>query len=323
MKKNDVEMSYYDSSKNELKKKFFKDSEGAYLEQATLISRDNTNTNVNLRLKYRYDRTPVIGDKFSSRHGQKGVLSVLWPQIDMPFSENGITPDIIINPNAFPSRMTIGMLIESLVGKTGALNGSIYTTRAFENYKGDDPVSFFGSELKKHGFNYFGNEVIYSGVFGTPLKVDIFQGIVYYQRLRHMVSDKSQARSTGPIDPLTRQPVKGRKKGGGIRLGEMERDSLIAHGVSYCLHERLMMSSDYSEGYVCEKCGSMLSCFAEVSKAESTLKTASGAVKGMTEVIKCKNCTGAKVKRVAIPYVLRYLTNELAAMNIKLTYTLG
>lgn len=136
-----------------------------------------------------------------------------------------------------------------------------------------------------------------------------------------MVSDKSQARSTGPIDPLTRQPVKGRKKGGGIRLGEMERDALIAHGVSYCLHERLMLSSDYSEGYVCDNCGSLLSCYAEISKASSTLQNTSGA-KGMTEVVKCKNCLGAKAEKVAIPYVLRYLTNELAAMNIKLTYTM-
>lgn len=180
MSKGKTEMAYYDSNKNELKKKFFKDTEKAYLEQATLISRDNTTTNVNMRLKYRYTRNPVIGDKFSSRHGQKGVLSVLWPHIDMPFSENGISPDIIINPNAFPSRMTIGMLIESLVGKTGALDGNIYNTRAFENYKGDDAVGFFGKQLKEHGFNYYGNETIYSGSFGTPLKVEIFQGIVYY-----------------------------------------------------------------------------------------------------------------------------------------------
>ena len=155
-------------------------------------------------MKYRYTRNPVIGDKFSSRHGQKGVLSVLWPQIDMPFSEQGISPDIIINPNAFPSRMTIGMLIESLVGKTGSLDGRIHNVRAFDNFKSDDTISHFGNQLRKHGFNHLGNEVLYSGVYGTPLKVDIFQGVVYYQRLRHMVSDKSQARSKGPIDVLTR-----------------------------------------------------------------------------------------------------------------------
>lgn len=191
MSKGTPEMMYYDSNKNEMKKYYFKDSEKAYLEQVSLISRDNTQTNVDVRFRYRYTRNPVIGDKFSSRHGQKGVLSVLWPQIDMPFSEQGISPDIIINPNAFPSRMTIGMLIESLVGKTGSLDGKIHNVRAFENYKNDDTVGNFGDELKKHGFNHIGNETLYSGVYGTPLDVQIFMGVVYYQRLRHMVSDKS------------------------------------------------------------------------------------------------------------------------------------
>jgi DNA-directed RNA polymerase I subunit RPA2 len=185
--KGTIEMAYYDTNKNEIKKNFFKDTEKAYLEQVTLISKDNSATNVDISMKYRYVRNPIIGDKFSSRHGQKGVLSVLWPQIDMPFSETGITPDIIINPNAFPSRMTIGMLIESMAGKNGALDGRITRVKPFENYKDDNVVKFFGEELKKHGYNYYGNEVLYSGIFGTPFKVDIFLGVVYYQRLRHMV----------------------------------------------------------------------------------------------------------------------------------------
>lgn len=187
MVKSKPEMVYYDSNKNELKKHYFKDTEKAYLEQVTLISKDTTTTNVDVNLKYRYVRNPVIGDKFSSRHGQKGVLSVLWPQIDMPFSEAGITPDIIINPNAFPSRMTIGMLIESMAGKVSAMDGRIARVRAFDHYKDDNVVDYFGKELKNHGFNYFGNEVMYSGIYGTPFKVDIFLGVVYYQRLRHMV----------------------------------------------------------------------------------------------------------------------------------------
>lgn len=167
--------------------------------------------------------------------------------------------------------MTIGMLIEALVGKTGSLDGKVHNVRAFENYKNDDTAGYFGKQLRKHGFNHLGNEVLYSGVYGTPLKVEIFMGVVYYQRLRHMVSDKSQARSTGPIDVLTRQPVKGRKKGGGIRLGEMERDALIAHGVSYCLYDRLVANSDYSEGYVCKGCGSLLSAGASLSQRENKL----------------------------------------------------
>lgn len=182
-----MEMAYYDTNKNEIKKTFFKDTEKAYLEQVTLISKDSTTTSVDVSMKYRYVRNPIIGDKFSSRHGQKGVLSVLWPHIDMPFSEIGMAPDIIINPNAFPSRMTIGMLIESMAGKGSAMDGRIARVKPFESYKDDNAIEYFGSELKKHGFNYHGNEVLYSGIFGTPFKVDIFMGIVYYQRLRHMV----------------------------------------------------------------------------------------------------------------------------------------
>lgn len=134
----------------------------------------------------------------------------------MPFTENGIVPDIIINPHAFPSRMTIGMLIESMAAKNGALSGKYEEVHQFEKYEDDDIIGYFGNQLKKHGYNYYGNEIMYSGITGTQMKVEIFIGVVYYQRLRHMVSDKSQARSTGPIDVLTHQPVKGRKKGGGI-----------------------------------------------------------------------------------------------------------
>lgn len=158
---------------------------------------------MNVGYTIRYPRNPVIGDKFSSRHGQKGVLSVLWPQEDMPFTETGITPDILINPHAFPSRMTIGMLIESLASKGAAMNGEFIDVKTFEKYKDDDTVDFFGKELVKHGYNYYGNETMYSGVHGVQMKVDIYSGLVFYQRLRHMVSDKSQARATGTYDVLT------------------------------------------------------------------------------------------------------------------------
>jgi DNA-directed RNA polymerase I subunit RPA2 len=230
----------------------------------------NSSANASIGYTIRYPRNPVIGDKFSSRHGQKGVMSVIWPQEDMPFTENGITPDIIINPHAFPSRMTIGMLIESLAGKGGALNGKYVNLKTFEKYKDDDCVDYFGKELTKNGYNYHGNENMYSGIFGNEMKVDIYIGLVYYQRLRHMVSDKSQARATGPIDVLTHQPVKGRKKQGGIRFGEMERDSLLAHGASFCLNDRLMRCSDYSEGYVCTKCNSIISCYLNKQILKST-----------------------------------------------------
>lgn len=251
----------YDKVQQRIKVNSYKDNESSRIESVRLMGDEKDQSHVSVGYTIRYPRNPVIGDKFSSRHGQKGVLSVIWPQEDMPFTENGITPDVIINPHAFPSRMTIGMLIESLAGKGGALNGNFIETRPFESYMDDDAVDYFGKELLKHGYNYYGNETMYSGIYGEQMKVDIYLGLVYYQRLRHMVSDKSQARASGPYDILTHQPVKGRKKMGGIRFGEMERDSLLAHGASFCLNDRLMRCSDYSEGYVCTKCGSILSTY--------------------------------------------------------------
>jgi DNA-directed RNA polymerase I subunit RPA2 len=258
----------------------------------------------------------------------------------MPFSESGITPDVIINPHAFPSRMTIGMLIESLAGKTGCLDGKFNSFTQFERYENDDLISTVGEQLSKHGFNFHGTEILYSGVSGKQLKAEIYIGVVYYQRLRHMVNDKAQARSTGPIDILTRQPVKGRKNNGGIRFGEMERDGLLAHGISYCLNDRLFKSSDYSEGYICGGCGTLLGVHSQVNKVLETevmnvLSKVSANNNGneknsnsnnnskKRDLQYCRNCdTGESVKKVAIPYVLRYLVNELAGMNIKLNFKL-
>lgn len=170
---------------------------------------------VNIRL--RRPRNPIIGDKFSSRHGQKGVCSRLWPDIDMPFSENtGMRPDLIINPHAFPSRMTIGMLLESIGAKGGSLQGKFVDATPFENFtkkNGKDYESVtelfdeLGSMLPAYGFERYGTETMYSGVYGTELTFDIFIGPVYYQRLRHMVSDKFQVRSTGTVDQVDRKSV--------------------------------------------------------------------------------------------------------------------
>jgi len=207
----------------------------------------------------RFNRNPVIGDKFSSRHGQKGVLSQLWPEINMPFSESGMRPDCIINPHAFPSRMTIGMLIESMAGKAGAMHGLAQDATPFQFTEEDTAIEYFGDQLLAAGYNYYGNEPMYSGITGQEFAADIYIGVVYYQRLRHMVLDKFQVRTTGPVDPVTRQPVKGRKRAGGIRFGEMERDALIAHGTSFLLQDRLMNCSDYSTAWVCRTCGSLIS----------------------------------------------------------------
>lgn len=265
-----------------------------------------------LGLKLRLNRNPILGDKFSSRHGQKGVLSQLWPQENMPFSESGLSPDVLINPHAFPSRMTIGMLIESMAGKVAAMQGRHQDATPFRFTEDETAVDYFGKQLVAAGYNYAGTETLYSGFTGTELKVEIFFGLVYYQRLRHMVSDKSQVRSTGKLNAVTHQPIKGRKVGGGIRFGEMERDSLLAHGTSFLLADRLMHCSDYHTAHVCTLCGSLTSPF-PTNFVKSDLF-------GFGGKMECKTCNnGEGTALIAIPYVFLYLANELAAMNIKLT----
>lgn len=229
-------------------------------------------------------------------------------------------PDLIINPHAFPSRMTIGMLIESLTGKAGAVTGQFVDSTPFQSSEGgpSTPHEAFSKALEDAGFTKNGGETLISGISGEPFTVDIYMGVVYYQRLRHMVSDKFQVRSTGPINPLTRQPIKGRKFGGGIRFGEMERDSLLAHGAAYLLHDRLHSCSDYSVSDVCTNCGLMISTL-------NVPVTGSGAnaVRAASEAaghghITCRVCgTGKYIERVAVPYVFRYLVSELASMNIR------
>lgn len=245
----------------------------------------------------RISRNSNIGDKFCSRHGQKGVCSMLWPEIDMPFTEQGIRPDIIINPHAFPSRMTIGMLLESMCGKSALSLAKVQDGTPFVKnvcFDEDSPRSV-GEELRKCGFNYYGNEPMYSGVTGTEFQTDIFIGSVYYQRLRHMVNDKYQVRTSGAVVATTHQPVGGRKNKGGIRFGEMEKDALIAHGTSYLLKDRLMDCSDKAEFIYCGECRSIL----------FTCKS------------KCA-CGFSKLKKVVLPYVFKYLCCELFSMNIKL-----
>ncbi|GME77193.1 unnamed protein product [Ambrosiozyma monospora] len=222
--------AFYDDVAGKTKVKTYHSSEPAFVEEVKLLSDDaGTSEFQTLSIKYRVTRHPMIGDKFSSRHGQKGVCSRKWPQIDMPFSETGIQPDVIINPHAFPSRMTIGMFVESLAGKAGALHGIAQDATPWQFNENDTPADYFGEQLLSAGYNYHGNEPLYSGVTGEELRADIYIGVVYYQRLRHMVNDKFQVRSTGPVNSLTMQPVKGRKRHGGIRVGEMERDALIGH----------------------------------------------------------------------------------------------
>lgn len=200
-----------------------KDVEPSYIEDIRLLGDPAQPELQKVGIKYRINRNPVIGDKFASRAGQKGIMSILYPTENMPFTESGMTPDIIINPHAFPSRMTIGMLIESMAGKSGCLHGKFQNGTPFQFSETNRALDFFGEQLRESGYNYVGSEPMYSGITGQEMRADIFIGVVYYQRLRHMVSDKSQVRATGPVNSLTRQPIKGRKVHGGIRFGEMER----------------------------------------------------------------------------------------------------
>jgi DNA-directed RNA polymerase I subunit RPA2 len=301
----------------------------------------------------RFPRQPIIGDKFSSRHGQKGTLGVLWPQESMPFTESGMSPDILINPHAFPSRMTIGMLIESMAGKAGAMHGMFQDGSPFQFHEQNKAVDYIGHQLVKSGYNYYGSEPLYSGQSGQLMHCNIFIGVVYYQRLRHMVSDKSQVRSTGPVTQLTRQPVKGRKKHGGIRLGEMERDALLSHGVAFCLHDRLMACSDSHIAHVCSSCGELVGVHHAGPNALMAMRSreraaAAGGVGaaagdgspnkqqqagvpgllhtsyGSRSALTCSACQSTNTcQPVFLPYVYRYLANELAGMGVKLSLKLG
>lgn len=257
-------------------------------------------------VRIRISRKPTVGDKFASRAGQKGTMSSAWPSEDMPFSESGMTPDILFNPNGFPSRMTIGMMVEIMSGKAGALHGKFNNSTPFQFDEEVRAVDFFAEQLVTAGYEHSGSETLYSGYTGEPLQVEIFTGIVHYQRLRHMVSDKFQVRSTGKVHPLFRQPIKGRKKGGAIRFGEMERDGLLGHGAAFLLRDRLGTASDLHVIHVCEICGSLLSPLRR---------------KVMGVDVTCMECEEKRrkcsVKRVALPYAFKYLVNELAVMNIK------
>ena len=248
----------------------------------------------------RHTRRPELGDKFSSRHGQKGVVGLIVNQADMPFSEKGIVPDLIMNPHGFPSRMTVGKMIELIGSKAAVETGKVHYGTAFGETTGQaHTVEEISKELIEAGYHYSGKDFLCSGITGEPLEAYIFMGPVYYQKLKHMVLDKMHARSRGPRVVLTRQPTEGRSRDGGLRLGEMERDCLIGYGSSMLLLERLMVSSDEFDVFVCRHCGLMGHFDAE------------------------KNipiCPSLKkpdhMEKMKLPYAAKLLFQELISMNI-------
>lgn len=246
------------------------------------------------KIKVRTTMIPEIGDKFSSRHGQKGVVGLIVPEEDMPFTGSGIRPDLILNPHSIPSRMTVGHLIEMLAGKAGAVSGKEIDGTAFDNVT--------EKELRKillsHGFRSDGQEVFYDGITGKKIEGEVFIGVVSYRRLFHMVSHKLQARSRGPVQMLTRQPTEGKEKEGGLRFGEMEGETLVGHGAAMLLQEKFIEDSDKTTELVCEKCG-VLAVNDHIRNRKY-----------------CPICQSSKVYAVEMAYGFKLLLDELKALGI-------
>lgn len=245
--------------------------------------------------RLRKSKIPQIGDKFSSRHGQKGTVGMVYRQEDMPRTKDGIVPDIIMNPHAVPSRMTIAQLLECILGKTCSQLGFCGDGTGFNNTDVNDIIN----ALEKSGYEGTGNEVLYDGFTGDQLKTSIYIGPTYYQRLKHMSADKIHSRSSGPIVSMTRQPAEGRLSHGGLRFGEMERDCMIAHGASYFLKERLMDVSDKYSVVICNECNMICT-----GNHKDT-------------IYECKKCNNyGDFTKIFIPYACKLFLQELMAMSI-------
>ena len=280
-------IKYYDESR------LYRTKEECYIDRNYV---DTNGDGYNLcKVKIRTYRKPIIGDKFSSRHGQKGTLGIILDEADMPFTENGIVPDVIINPHAIPSRMTIAQLKETLLGKVLLELGMFGDGTSFNNVD----IKTITEELLKLKYEQNGDELMMNGMTGEQLESRIFIGPVFYQRLKHMVNDKVHSRSTGPMVILTRQPAEGRARDGGLRFGEMERDCMISHGAARFTKERLYDVSDKYSINVCNKCGLIASYNEEYS------------------IYLCKNCDNrTDFGKVNIPYSCKLLFQELITMNI-------
>ncbi|MEK6848676.1 MAG: DNA-directed RNA polymerase subunit B, partial [Nanoarchaeota archaeon] len=261
------------------------------------VTADNEGNKV-VHVRTRDQRVPELGDKFSTAHGQKGVVGLIVPEEDIPFTENGIRPDILFNPHGIPSRMTVGYLLEMLAGKVGSIQGNPLDGTAFTNQN----VEELQKQLESLGFRYDGKETMYHGVTGEKMKAKIFVGNMHYLKLKHMVSNKMHARASGKVTLLTRQPIEGRSKGGALRLGEMEQQALVAHGASLLLKERY--DSDKVTIPICSKCGSVA--------IEDNLR----------KKIYCPLCGGIETEKVEVSYAFKLLIEELQSLHIKTNFEL-
>jgi len=250
------------------------------------------------KVRIRNLRIPQIGDKLASRHGQKGTIGMTYTQEDMPWTSEGIVPDIIVNPHAIPSRMTIAQLIECLLGKVVVFQGCEGDATPFT----DVTVEDISVRLHAMGYQKHGNEAIYQGHTGRPLNARVFIGPTFYQRLKHLVDDKIHSRARGPVAMLTRQPLAGRSRDGGLRMGEMERDCLITHGCANFMRDRFYCNSDQYRIHICERCG----------------LTAQSNLKKMTYECRTPTCIGrpSKICQIEIPYACKLLFQEMASMCI-------
>ena len=283
--------------------KTFRTNEDTYIDK-NYTGRNGDGYNF-AKVRVRTLRKPIFGDKFSSRHGQKGTVGNIIPECDMPFTKDGHRPDIIINPHAIPSRMTIAQLKETLLGKVLIELGLFGDGTSFGNMD----IQTISKELQKIGYESYGNEILYNGLTGEQLETSVFIGPVFYQRLKHMVSDKQHSRSIGPMVNLTRQPAEGRSRDGGFRIGEMERDVMIAHGMTRFCRERMYDVSDKYSVHVCKTCG-MIASYNDGNKSrlyESADFT----------IHICKNCDNkTEFAKVEIPYAYKLMAQELQTINV-------
>jgi DNA-directed RNA polymerase II subunit RPB2 len=247
------------------------------------------------KVRLRIVRKPVIGDKFSSRHGQKGTIGNIIPEADMPFTSSGVKPDIIINPHAIPSRMTIGQLKETVLGKVLVELGLFGDGTSFGQFE----VKDICDELIKLGYEAHGNELLHNGLTGEQVECSVFMGPVFYQRLKHMVNDKAHSRSIGPMVNLTRQPAEGRSRDGGLRFGEMEKDAMVSHGAARFTRGRMYDASDKYSVHSCKKCGLIAAYNDEM------------------RIHHCRVCDNrTDFAYLEIPYACKLLFQELNTMNI-------